>query len=70
MTKEFSVTRISKNDLEWLKERAARNFRTPPLEISAIRELVERLGVDILPHPSDGEHIPVITRITSKGGQP
>lgn len=66
MNKKYTQTRINPADLEWLRARAEKNYRTPPEEISAIRELIELLEVDIIPRPIDGDHIPVITRITSK----
>jgi hypothetical protein len=67
MDKKYTQTRISPSDLEWLRSRANRNHRTPPEELAAIRELVETLGIDVLPHPADSDHvIPVITRLTSK----
>jgi len=36
------MTRIRPDDLEWLRKRAAKNHRTAPEEISAIRELLNK----------------------------
>lgn len=60
-----AVTRIHKDDLAWLQNRAEKHHRTPPEEIAALRELVGLLedaaDYDVLPHPPDGKPVPVVT---------
>jgi hypothetical protein len=61
----YTVTRIKKEDHNWLKQRAAKNHRKAPEEISAIRELLEYLHIDAIPHPADSDHvIPIVYRQT------
>lgn len=56
----FHVTRIRFDDLIWLRERAMRNHRTVPQEISAIRELIER---------HESIRVPIIGAFTGKGDE-
>lgn len=63
---KYTQTRIRPHDLEWLRNRAEKHHRTPPEEISALRDLVslleERGDYDILPHPNGATPVPVLTR--------
>lgn len=54
------MTRIRPEDFQWLRARAEMNHRTMSEEISAIRDILIVLSIDLLPRPKDANPVPVV----------